>query len=865
MVKRLIACAAICLSVAGASQAADTRYKIRITKTSVAEALQALASQTKNSVVFPYAAVEALRTAPFSGRYTLEAALSLILKDTGLNCVKSASGIIVIKANGETSQSGAKPCFPDQPHQVPQQGLQAPHLDENPPMARFLLDEIVTTALKREMDLQDAPISVSTVPGVVLERMASPELSRVAALVPNISFSSAGPVSGSSSAAVVYIRGIGQSDYTPVTDPGVGIYVDNVYYGRTVGAALDLMDIKAVEVVRGPQGTLFGRNTIGGAVAITTNDPTDEASGRARIVSGSYDRKELFLTVNVPLSDTVKSSLNVMRRVRDGYVERIAVPGAAALGDDDMASARFKLTWHANDRLDLKFAADYLREREESAPEVNLFIRDDREIPRAWNRGLGISTAVGCVEGNPDVGSNCFNASKNSGPFETRETSLSRNDIDLWGVSVAGTYEVSDYVSSKLILSYREIKANFARQVDGTELDLFENREFYAQNQLSADLRLEGTSAKIDWIAGLFIFREKADNQLDFGGTLNTVLWPAHFGGLVENSNYAVYGETVFHASNRLQLTTGVRFTSETKQAAPNVFSYIGGDIDNPPEAGDPGTKLLIAPGQRQNSFSKITWRAIMSYDWSEEVSLYTSVATGFKSGGFEWRITTDFTGRELPEFSPETVTTYETGLKSYFREARLRLNLSGFYSDYADIQVASNLPGLIATQQQNAAKAIIKGFEAEALWLPTDSVILGASVGHINAAYKEFDPSVDVILSLDDKFVLTPRWSASWGGSFKVWQSAKAELTVQLDGSYKSAYQLEAANSDFAFEDGYVAWNFGLLYKNIAANWDLSFGVNNLTNETYIIGGDANSTIGYENAIYARPRNWFLALEYNW
>jgi len=858
-------CAFLILTSAGTSHAVETRFKIRITNTDVAGALQALANQAHSPLIFPFAEAKSFHSLPLRGRYTLKEALAKILEGTNLQCIQSPSGVIVIKVPDSSIDPTARTCF---------NRNNVASISNIPPTAqvrakiveqRYLLDEIVTTALKREVDLQDTPISVSSIPGAVLERLASPEVSRVASIAPNISFSSAGTVSGSSSAAVVYIRGIGQSDYTPVTDPGVGIYVDNVYYGRTVGAALDLMDIKSIEVVRGPQGTLFGRNTIGGAVSITTNDPSDKASIQARMTSGSYNRAELFLGLNLPISDRVTTSLNVMRRKRDGYVERVALKEADALGDDNTLSARFKLHWRTSEKLEIKFAADFLREREQSAPEVNFVIRDDREVPRAWNAGLGISTAEGCVEGNPSVGNNCFNSSLNSGPFETYETSLSRNDLDTWGLAATGFYAFSNYISSKLILSYREIDGKFARQVDGTQLNLFENREAYQQNQISADFRLEGTSARFDWTAGLFAFREKSDNQLDFGGVLNTVVWPSHYGGLVKNSNYAIYGETVFHVTHRLRLTGGLRITSETKQASPNVFSYIGGDIDNPPQGGSAGTQYLITPGVRKNSFSNMTWRAIAAYDWSDQVSLYTSVATGFKSGGFEWRITTDFTDRELPQFAPETVTTYEMGLKSYFRETGLRFNMSSFYSDYANIQVASNLPGLIATQQQNAAKAIIQGFEVEALWQPTNSIILGASVGHIDAAYKEFDPAVDVILDLNDQFVLTPRWSLSWGASFEVWRSSTGVMSLQFDGTHKSAYQLEAANSDFAFENGYVAWNAGLLYRNLKAGWGLSFGVDNLSGELYIIGGDANSTIGYENVIYARPRNWYLTLDLKW
>jgi len=740
----------------------------------------------------------------------------------------------------------------------------------------FSLEEVVVTARKREESLQDTPLSVTAVSGQLLTEMGVADLTGIADVAPNVSFSTTGTVSGSTSSAVVYIRGIGQNDYVPVVDPGVGIYVDDVYMGRSVGSVLDLMDVRSVEVVRGPQGTLFGRNSIGGAISLTTNDPGDELGGKIRVIGGDDHRQEIFATFDLPISDTLRSNLNLMHRKRDGTVERILVPGSEKLGNDNSNGARVKVEWEASDALLFQLAADYIREREESAPEVNLFIRDAPALPAAWNgygalAGLAVtSTASGCVQGDITVGVNCYNNSLNEGPFKTRETSLSQNDIDSWGLSLASTYELNADLTAKLIFAYRDMEAFFARQVDGTELNIFENRDKYFHNQFSADFRFNGTSERFEWVGGLFYYTEEADNQLDFTGALEGTAYPIHFGGLVDNENYAVYGEGTYHLTDVWHLTAGLRYTDETKSANPNAYRYVNGDIENPPEHGAPGTSELFPQGWNENSFSEVTYRLVLGHDFNDQTTGYLSVSTGFKSGGFEWRITnTSFRddptlNGQLPSFDPETVISYEMGLKTELLDAGLRINAAIFHSDYKDMIVAANAGG-IATFQTNAAQATIDGAEVELTWVPTDALLINFNVGYLDAGYDELTPgAIAAGLSLSDDFVNTPEWSTSWGASYRIDLDKKGTITPRIDGNYKSEQQFEANNSDYVFDDGHAVWNTSVRYDSMDEAWSLSAGIENLTDELYIVGGDSNSAIGYENGIYARPRNYFVAADFS-
>lgn len=757
----------------------------------------------------------------------------------------------------------------------------------------FDLQEVQVTARRRVEGIQEAPLAVTGLLGKQLDDMGVEDLTGIGQIAPSLTFSTTGTVSGSPSAAVVYIRGVGQNDYTPVTDPGVGIYVDDVYLGRTVGSVLDLLDLKSIEVIRGPQGTLFGRNTIGGAVSLHTNEPSDVLSGRVKLIGGSYARNEVFATLGGPLSKNLRASVNLMRRNRDGYVQRVNVPGSRNLGNENAHGGRVQLLYEPAAGLSFRLSADLTTEREESAPEQNLFFWDTRLLPAAWNQDqwqpntpspaigdLPASTAVSYVSGDPQAGTDIYDQRWNYGPFKTGETSLSQNDVDTRGLSLATTYNINAGTQAKLILAYRDLRARFARQVDGSPLNILENRESYDQHQYSADLRLHGKGSKIDYVAGLFLFDERAVNHLDFTGVLEGIAYPIRFGGLVENINYALYGESTYHITDRFELSTGLRFTREQKQAQPDAYRYPQGDINQPP----PGPASIRSPENadrlidqiwQKNNFDRVTWRVNAAYRPSKAVNIYGTVSTGFKSGGFEWRITntsfyedpsTDYDGDgdgDLPQFGPEDVIAYELGVKTDFPNSDLRLNLAAYFSAYHNIQIAANPPGGIATFQTNAGAGEIKGLEAELIWVPQPALLIHTALSLTDAYYTKITGTSAI--SLDDHFILTPKWSTNWGISYRLLLANGAALTPHFTGHYKSEMHFEAENSAYVFDDGHVALNASLNYRPKNRRWNFSAGLNNLTNTLYLIGGDANTTIGYENGIYARPRNGWLAVAYQW
>ena len=270
----------------------------------------------------------------------------------------------------------------------------------------YTLEEVVVTARKREESLQNAPISITAFGGQDLERRNITGLADIGQITPNLVFNSSAPISGNSSTASVFIRGIGQNDYTLVTEPGVGIYIDGVYIARSVGGALDLVDVERIEVLRGPQGTLFGRNTIGGAISITSQKPDEELAGRIQLTVGKDQLTDLKGKLNLPLGDSVFSSFAISSRKRDGFVKN--VQNGLDLGDDDSLSARAALRWLASDKVSVDFSLDATKERENGA--ASFAVAADGLSPLGAANNVVFLGALGCAPPPGPIGNtNCFN------------------------------------------------------------------------------------------------------------------------------------------------------------------------------------------------------------------------------------------------------------------------------------------------------------------------------------------------------------------------------------------------------------------------------------------------------------------------
>ncbi len=783
------------------------------------------------------------------GSYSREQALQLLLKNTGYYYQFSGERLITIYAHevGVTGRhggahSGSEP--QSETAAVESRAL----LSELAPGRRELEEIVVTARLHRERQV-DSPVAVTWVNIEARSSHGLTDLSESTRFAPNVDFSFGGTSSGSTSAAVMYIRGVGQNDFTPVTDPGVGVYLDGVYLGRTLGSVVEISDLSSIQILRGPQGTLFGRNTVGGAILLETPAPSGEWGSRGAVTLGEQGRRSLMLSGDIPFSDTAGMKVSYVSQRLDDYVKRVLADDG--LGNQMADTLRAKAAWTPAENQRLTLSLDATRERENSAPETLTHLYTESDFVRFHNDRVAAETSGidDCQSAAPQAAfrAGCLNDLYAGAPYTSFETGPSRNDIDLGGLSVTWDADVGGSSSFRSITAWRYIDADFARASDGTPVTVIQTEDTYGQTQFSQELRLlNERDENFFWIGGLFFMQERARNFSVIETTLP--IYPIYFGGKTENRNYALFFEGGYKLDSRWRISAGVRQTFEDKAFLPTSISL-------------PSNTPLIDHKEEHLHFNEFTWRYSLQYYPASNASVYLTVSHGFKSGGFVHRYY-EYSPDGLVTFEPEYVTQYELGYKLSSPDRGLYLTTLGFYSDYRNIQTASNPLGRPATITDNAARGHISGVEAEIVWSPLTALKIEGAIGLLRTGYDQIG-SGNVTVDLDDKFIRSPETSINLGLSYSFPWSNGAELEGRLDWVYRSNIEYEPDNDAHVSEDGYQVYDFNLVYHPPNAVWSLQLGVRNLTDERYMLAGDSNREFGYALAVFARPRNAWLTVSW--
>ena len=686
----------------------------------------------------------------------------------------------------------------------------------------FTQDVIIVTATKKSQNIQDVPIAVTALTGEALEIRDITDLTGVTRFAPNVKFGISGTSSGSGSAAVAFIRGVGQLDFTLVTDPGVGIYVDDVYLSRTIGSVLDLVNLDRIEVLRGPQGTLFGRNSTGGAISLYTKAPGNEFGGTGRFIIGDDNRYEVSGLINVPLGENIRTSLGGYYKHRDGTAFDAS---DRELGDDNVYSLRFKSVWDASEVLSFAFSADYTEENEGSSAEVPLVRAADGSV----DEEATVIDFTGATAAQGDSGT----------------------ELETYGLSLVGNLELSETLSVKSITAYRELDALFNRTPFPSPL--FSTSDPYEHTQFSQEVQLNGSFGAVDLVTGFFYLKETGENReiVDVGvsPSFPRVIGPSD----LENRNWALYGEATINLTSAFRVIGGVRYTDESKEV-----SLISETIPGVTRNGASITSIGFSNPQ-ELSFDQTTYRGIAQYDLADTAQVYASYSTGFKSGGFNQRLFAGPVVFDEPDvFGPEEVDSIELGLK--FQNDVLRANIALFRSDYTEIQISGAPPGAIATETFNGGEARIQGVELEVNWTPIPSLLFDFSTGYQDAKYTDIAAASGLDISLDDELVYTPEWTAAFGASYLHNLGKHGDLRARMDVFTTTDLHYEPDNSIASFEDGYTTLDLSLSYLN-RSNLILTAGLNNVTDARYIISGDANAGLGYDLGIFARPRNFYFSI----
>ncbi|MGE4035991.1 MAG: TonB-dependent receptor, partial [Parvularculaceae bacterium] len=541
-------------------------------------------------------------------------------------------------------------------------------------------DEVIVTARRREESLQDVPVSVSAFTNEGLENRGISNLQGINNFTPNLELTNGRP-DGGGSAAQIYIRGVGQSDFLFPNDPGVGLYVDDIYLARTVGGMLGLVDVERVEVLRGPQGTLYGKNTIGGAVKIVTVKPQlDEWSGRIRATYGSFDRMDFSGAVNIPLGDVLAARLEAAKFERDGYVTRLF--DGIDLGNEDKEVLRGDLLFQPSEDFSFRLTGDIQSQRQNGAPGNLLLVVPSTAaavpIPGAIDPVTNQQDFVdgtGLVEAlyNPVVvpviapglglpATTAFDSRWVTGdPHLSNGTAPVRDDNDIWGVSAVADWALNDDLAVKSMTSYRQLQATFGRDGDHSPLPIVSTFNRFEQNQFSQELQLSGSSFgdRLKWLAGGYYFHEEGDDRNNvqlLSGTFDVVgfeldLIPINS---IESNSYAGFLHGDFEVTDRIALTAGIRYTYEEKTLERDHRLTKSGVIITRREKGLPdlGDFSPIGPPLEEN-WDALSPKAGISYKANDDTLLYFSFSQGFKSGGWSPR---PQTGTENVPIDQETL-----------------------------------------------------------------------------------------------------------------------------------------------------------------------------------------------------------------
>lgn len=731
----------------------------------------------------------------------------------------------------------------------------------------IVLEDIVVTAQKRETRLQDTPIAISAITDEALIARSASDTSVIASMAPNVQFQGAAPLSGGSFNATVFIRGVGQNDASVFNDPGVGVYLDGVYLGRTTGAVLDLADIERVEVLRGPQGTLFGKNAVGGAVSIISKQPTNTFEASVTGTVGNFDRTDVNGVISGPIvGDTVLGRLSVGYFRRDGYVRRLT--DDTFLGDKNAFGARGSVSIRPSDALTIDLAADYTRVRQNSAALTLLSVSPTgAPFLNVFNSAVAPNLPIVAPNGVRSLNGSWVTGN----PFTTYQSGPNVNDLDQYGFTGTVNLEVSDNLSLRSITAYRDLQSTFGRDGDNTPYDFRHTLDDIDQNQFSQELQLIGSlwDERLEFVVGGYYFSERAidDAVITLASGVYSAAGPAPRNNLaldlvfqqyndIRSKSYAGFANATFHITDTLSTTLGLRYTRERKTLYSFERRYASGTFIVDPAV----LRTLYGRYPLQRTWDDWSPRIGLEYKPAQDVMLYASVSKGFKSGSFNGRATGS--SADVKPFNPEKVWNYEAGVKSQLFNRRLTLNLTAFRMDYSDIQVTVNrTPDNFVA---NAAAARLQGVELEFRATPARGLSFDGSVGYLDAKYTDVGGTGLVLpITRASQLVRAPEWTTNLGAQYDHTFGDDGKLSLRGDLSYVSRQYYDAANTSLISQPGYTLLSARIAYTLPNGNVTFALFGANLGDKRYLISGNAASAAfgNITEGTYGRPREYGLSV----
>jgi iron complex outermembrane receptor protein len=732
------------------------------------------------------------------------------------------------------------------------------------------LEEITVTARKVEENLQKTPIAITALSGAALEDRQVFSTDVLDQVVPNLQFANNAPLAGNNASSAVFIRGIGQTDPTSTVDPGVGLYVDDVYIGNAVGGTMALRDVGSIQVLRGPQGTLFGRNTIGGAVIITSRDPGDEFGGTLRAGTGADSLIDAFAAVDLPFSDNFKTRTSVAIRRQDGYVTR---PDGTDLGDANQFMAATKWVWKPRDGFTGVLSFDYSKADENGSPLVFAAMNEAATFPRVASLDAGCPGLTdGAVPppGLPDQPSvpmtndaRCANDLQSRGPYSNNGTLPLYSTIDNFGGSLNLSFDLGESWTLKSITAFREIEWRGARDADNTPLTILHTEYDVEGDQLSQEFQFTYETENTVGVLGMYYFEQTSKD-------IATVFLNPPPPGVqrdsdnndVDNASWAAFTQWTFDFTDRYSLTVGGRYTEDRKGSYPDQFDYA-----------TPATKQVPVRWYNE-TFTSFTPSASFVVQWNDDAMTYFSYSEGFKGGGWNSHFNAVLTAAQqdaLQQFRQEEAETLEIGSKFDIGNT-VRLNFAIFSSDYTNMQLTYRgpAPAGVAPFITNAGETSIDGAEVELNWLASEDFRVDASVGYLDAT---IDSLTNIPLAVlppglaeGNYLPYAPEWQVHLGLSYEG-NLGGFSVTPRLDATHQTSTYFDATNTvEIAQLEDITTVNASVrVSRGTESPWSVVLGLNNATDELYPVAGNSSLTTGsgYAEIAYARPREWFVNFSY--
>ena len=730
------------------------------------------------------------------------------------------------------------------------QPAQAQDASEPPEDAEAVFAPVFVTTQRREQALNDVGISVTALTSDVLEDNNILDVGALSDLVPNLEV---GLPSGPSGQPAIYLRGVGLNDFSSNNNGPVAVYIDDVYKSSIVGQNFLLYDVDRLEVVKGPQGTLYGRNATGGAVRIITAKPADTLQGDISASYADFGTTRIDGMINLPLSDTAALRIAAVKADSDGYIRNTFLN--RDVGAYDTYAARAQLSWDLSPDLNLLLSLEDSGSAGDGPAYSNLGLLDPATGEPCTPPASGCTNALG--------------QPIDHGDHETSGELLGKADNNVRSFSGVLTWDVGNVTLSS-VTAYDEVGKTQLEDSDATPVQLVISRFRTDSETFSQEFRLNHATARSDLTAGLFYLSETLD-QDQFGDlfrelrplveSVDPVAYPGGFdpGAEVtgapilrirnrnsqETETYALFGQYEYDLSDEWRATIGGRVTKETR------------DIRTSGVLSEPTFEAPIFDLPLSVDDTNFSWKAGLDWRPNADTLLYGSVSTGFKSGGFNGGFLLD--PAQAVAFDPETITAYELGIKATLPAARMQANAAVFFYDYTDIQVFTfiNSGGVPTSILSNAGEAEILGFEADLLWKPSDSLSFNGAIGLLDTEFVKF--SSDATLGTADfagnTMPFSPELSLTAGANYHAPISRTLEFSASMDASYQSEVWFDPSNAPLLGEDGYGLLNASIGIGEANGQWTATLFATNLTDEAYNAYAIDLSDFGFIQYVRGAPR----------